>query len=181
MSKMTKEESERQDRTVQEFKPAFKTMETSISGECETHYTLAKLPATVARDLEQSEQIPESHYKSQVAEPDIVSGPEALIPHQAISAERTKQQQDVTGTATMMLSICATNPCVKYIIEAVKEDKLAGESGAWILSNTIRSVKTPTEELLKELTDLVKAIEHNTKIAVRPHPLPLQPGIQGLH
>ena len=75
MSKMTKEESERQDRTVQEFKQAFKTMETSISGECETHYTLAKLPATVARDLEQSEQIPESHYKSQ-----------------AISAEETKQQ-----------------------------------------------------------------------------------------
>ena len=72
---MTKEESERQDRTVQEFKQAFKTMETSISGECETHYTLAKLPATVARDLEQSEQIPESHYKSQ-----------------AISAEETKQQ-----------------------------------------------------------------------------------------
>ena len=89
---MTKEESERQDRTVQEFKQAFKTMETSISGECETHYTLAELPATVARDLEQSEQIPESHYKSQVAEPDIVSGPEALIPHQAISAEETKQQ-----------------------------------------------------------------------------------------
>ena len=62
---MTKEESKRQDRTVQEFKQAFKTMETSISGECETHYTLAKLPATVARDLKQSEQIPESHYKYQ--------------------------------------------------------------------------------------------------------------------
>ena len=45
-----------------------------------------------------------------------------------------------------LLSICATNPCVKYTL-TVKEDKLAGESGAWILSNTIRSVKTPTEEL----------------------------------
>ena len=63
-----------------------------------------------------------------------------------------------------LLSICATNPCLKYIIEAAKEDKLTGESGAWILSNAIRSVKTPTEELLKELTDLVKAIEHNTKM-----------------
>ena len=60
MSKMTKEESERQDRSVQEFKPAFKRMETSISGECETYYTIAKLPAAVARDLEQSEQIPGS-------------------------------------------------------------------------------------------------------------------------
>ena len=47
-------------------------------------------------------------------------------------------------TFLYLLSICATNPCVNYIIEAVKEDKLAGESGAWILSNTIRSVKTPT-------------------------------------
>merc|ERR1719292_91879 len=62
-----------------------------------------------------------------------------------------------------LVSIGGTNPCVKYIIDAVKNHQLSGETGAWIVSNAIRSVKTPTKELLKELTDLLKhqAVQEN--------------------
>ena len=55
-----------------------------------------------------------------------------------------------------LLSIAGTNPCVKYICEMVKNQVIIGEPAAWIVANMIKSVKTPTEELIQELTNLLK-------------------------
>ena len=55
-----------------------------------------------------------------------------------------------------LLSIAATNPCVKYISEIVKNQVIVGEPAVWIVANMIKSIKTPTEELIQELTNLLK-------------------------
>merc|ERR1719312_2127547 len=55
-----------------------------------------------------------------------------------------------------ILSIVATNPCVKYISDIVKNERVVGEQAAWIVANMIKSVKTPTEALIEELTELLK-------------------------
>ena len=55
-----------------------------------------------------------------------------------------------------ILSIVATNPCVKYVSDIVKKEGVVGEQAAWIVANMIKSVKTPTEELIAELTNLLK-------------------------
>merc|ERR1719334_1253803 len=57
-----------------------------------------------------------------------------------------------------LVSISGTNPAIKFIIEEVKSGKLVGENAAMIVSNAIRSAKTPTKQLLKELIDLLKHI-----------------------
>merc|ERR1712180_264834 len=57
-----------------------------------------------------------------------------------------------------LVSISGTNPVIKFIIEEVKSGKLVGENAAMIVSNAIRSAKTPTKQLLKELIDLLKHI-----------------------
>ena len=54
-----------------------------------------------------------------------------------------------------ILSMASTNPSVKFITEKLKNGQLRGESGAWIAANMIRSVRTPTEEALEELTRLM--------------------------
>jgi len=73
-----------------------------------------------------------------------------------------------------LVSICGTNPAIKYIIDVVwlsrihmGQFKVKGESGAWIISNAIRSVKTPTLELLKELTMLLQhsSVQGDSKLA----------------
>merc|ERR1712227_615820 len=55
-----------------------------------------------------------------------------------------------------VLSMTATNPSVKFVIEKLKSKQLQGESGAWIVANMIRSIRTPTEEVIEELTELLK-------------------------
>ena len=55
-----------------------------------------------------------------------------------------------------ILSMASTNPSVKFISEKLKNGQLKGESGAWIAANMIRSVRTPTEEVIQELTSLLK-------------------------
>merc|ERR1719394_1327689 len=57
-----------------------------------------------------------------------------------------------------LVSISGTNPAIKFIIEEVKSGALVGENAAMIASNAIRSAKTPTKQLLKELIDLLKHI-----------------------
>ena len=55
-----------------------------------------------------------------------------------------------------VLSMTATNPSVKFVVEKLKSKQLQGESAAWIAANLIRSIRTPTEEVIQELTDLLK-------------------------
>eukprot|EP00088_Acartia_fossae_P064950 TRINITY_DN79_c0_g1_i2.p1 TRINITY_DN79_c0_g1~~TRINITY_DN79_c0_g1_i2.p1 ORF type:complete len:1872 (+),score=653.85 TRINITY_DN79_c0_g1_i2:417-5618(+) len=57
-----------------------------------------------------------------------------------------------------LVSIAGTNPCMKLIIDEVKSGEMNEEPAtwSWILSNSLRSVKTPTEELLEELVELLK-------------------------
>eukprot|EP00092_Neocalanus_flemingeri_P009183 GFUD01009884.1.p1 GENE.GFUD01009884.1~~GFUD01009884.1.p1 ORF type:complete len:1721 (+),score=446.76 GFUD01009884.1:69-5231(+) len=55
-----------------------------------------------------------------------------------------------------LLSIAATNPCVKYVSESIKKQFITGETAAWIVANMIKSVKTPSEEVIQELTNLLK-------------------------
>ena len=43
---------------LQEFVPTLKTMETTVVGECETHYNFNKLPAHMAREFEEKEKLP---------------------------------------------------------------------------------------------------------------------------
>ena len=60
-----------------------------------------------------------------------------------------------------LVSMTATNPCMKLIKDKVESGDMIREptSWSWILSNALRSVKTPTEELLGELVELLKT-EH---------------------
>ena len=57
-----------------------------------------------------------------------------------------------------LISMVATNPCMKLIKDKVVSGEINQDpaSWSWILSNALRSVKTPTEELLGELVDLLK-------------------------
>ena len=54
-----------------------------------------------------------------------------------------------------ILSMASTNPSIKFITEKLENGQLKGESGAWIAANMIRSVRTPTEEVLEELSSLL--------------------------
>ena len=65
-------------------------------------------------------------------------------------------QEDAEQVYLDILSIAATNPCVRYISDIVKAEGIVGEQAAWIVANMIKSVKTPTEELIEELTHLLK-------------------------
>ena len=57
-----------------------------------------------------------------------------------------------------LISISATNPCMKLIKDKVVSGEIKEDPASWalILSNSLRSVKTPTEELLGELVELLK-------------------------
>ena len=50
-----------------------------------------------------------------------------------------------------LLAITGTNPCIKILKERIIDGELSGESGSWVISNALRSIKYPTEELLQEL------------------------------
>ena len=58
-----------------------------------------------------------------------------------------------------LLTVTATNPCIKLLKEKVEEGSISGEMGSIQISNAIRSIKTPTEEILEELVTLLKSSE----------------------
>ena len=66
------------------------------------------------------------------------------------------QKETALNVFCDILSMSATNPIVKFISEKLKNGKLEGETGSWIAANMIRSVRTPTEEVIQELTSLLK-------------------------
>ena len=76
------------------------------------------------------------------------------------SHERLKASLQYKETALNVfcdiLSMASTNPSVKFISEKIKKEHLKGDSAAWIAANMIRAVRTPTEEVIEELTDLLK-------------------------
>merc|ERR1719394_1922615 len=55
-----------------------------------------------------------------------------------------------------ILAMSPSNPSIKFIIEKIEKKQIKGEAAAWIAANVMRSVKTPTEETLHELTNLLK-------------------------
>lgn len=55
-----------------------------------------------------------------------------------------------------LLSVTATNPCIKLLQEKVIGGEISGEIGSWVISNALRSLKTPTEEILSKLFELLK-------------------------
>jgi len=58
-----------------------------------------------------------------------------------------------------LVSIAGTNPCLMLIKEKITSGEINQEpaSWSWIISNALRSVQTPTPELLKELVQLAKS------------------------
>merc|ERR1719447_1087405 len=60
-----------------------------------------------------------------------------------------------------LVSIAGTNPCVKLVKEKIMTGEHMENPTAWsfIISKTLRSVKTPTEEVIGELVELLKT-EH---------------------
>merc|ERR1711962_895151 len=60
-----------------------------------------------------------------------------------------------------LVSITGTNPCVKLVKEKVMSGEHMENPTAWpfIISKTLRSIRTPTEELIGELVELLKT-EH---------------------
>ena len=56
----------------------------------------------------------------------------------------------------LSLAMAPTNPSIKFIVEKIKNNQIKGESAAWIAANMIRSVQTPTEKTIQELTNLLK-------------------------
>merc|ERR1712042_172969 len=60
-----------------------------------------------------------------------------------------------------LVSISGTNPSVMLIKEKIVSGKIIEhpETWSWVIANTLRAVKTPTEELIKELVELLKT-EH---------------------
>merc|ERR1712042_287381 len=63
-----------------------------------------------------------------------------------------------------LVSMAGTNPSVMLIKEKIISGEIIEypETWAWIISNILRTVKTPTEELIKELVELLKT-EHNER------------------
>jgi hypothetical protein len=57
-----------------------------------------------------------------------------------------------------LVSMVATNPCMKLIKDKIVSGEINQDpaSWSWIISNALRSVKTPTPELLEELIELLK-------------------------
>merc|ERR1719163_124841 len=56
----------------------------------------------------------------------------------------------------LSLAMAPTNPSIKFIAEKIKNKEIKGESAAWIAANMIRTVQTPTQKTIQELTNLLK-------------------------
>merc|ERR1711887_348078 len=68
-----------------------------------------------------------------------------------------------------LVSMAGTNPSVMLIKEKIISGEIIEypETWAWIISNTLRTVKTPTEELIKELVELLKTEHIETNKIIR--------------
>ena len=55
----------------------------------------------------------------------------------------------------LSLGMAPTNPSIKFIIEKIQNKQIKGESAAWVAANMIRSVQTPTEKTIQELTNFL--------------------------
>merc|ERR1719228_991218 len=133
-----------------------------------TEDTIRMLALKFERIVEIAKQSPESAYSGEDVAGSAVLFTKAMI---KLGVEDIKslwsqieakypEQQKVAAYHTFLdlVSICGTNPAIKFIIEEVKKGELIGENAVMIVSNAIRSVKTPTRALLKELIDLLKHI-----------------------
>lgn len=63
-----------------------------------------------------------------------------------------------------VLAMTGTNPVVMLIKEKVQNGELSESLATKVLQTTIRNVKTPTQELLRELLELVKSLESKKHI-----------------
>ena len=77
---------------------------------------------------------------------------------QRISHESLAVKEDALNVFADILSLAMgpTNPSIKFIAEKIQNKQIKGESAAWIAANMIRSVQTPTEKTIQELTNLLK-------------------------
>merc|ERR1719394_1497448 len=129
---------------------------------------LREVPAVFKSIVEIARQSPESAQSSEDVTGRVVMISRALVSLGLQDMKTLWQQIEASLPENLkvpaynsfldILSMTGTNPAVKFIIEEVKTGKLVGENAAMIVSNAIRSAKTPTKPLLKELIDLLKHI-----------------------
>ena len=55
-----------------------------------------------------------------------------------------------------LLAVTATNPCIKLLKEKVISGEISGETGSWVMAGALRAIRTPTGEVIKELTELLE-------------------------
>jgi len=130
--------------------------------------TMRQLVVTFKRIVEIARQSPESSESAEDVAGSAVMVSRALVSlglqdiralwHQIEASLPENLKVPAYNSFLDLVSICGTNPAIKFIIEDVKSGKLVGENAAMIVSNAIRSAKTPTKQLLKELIDLLKHI-----------------------
>merc|ERR1719394_1926415 len=129
---------------------------------------LREVPAVFKSIVEIARQSPESAQSSEDVTGRVVMISRALVSLGLQDMKTLWQQIEASLPENLkvpaynsfldILSMTGTNPAVKFIIEEVKTGKLVGENAAMIVSNAIRSAKTPTKPLLNELIDLLKHI-----------------------
>jgi len=130
--------------------------------------TMRQLVVTFKRIVEIARQSPESSESAEDVAGSAVMVSRALVRLGLQDIKALWQQIEASLPENLkvpaynsfldLVSISGTNPAIKFIIEEVKSGKLVGENAAMIVSNAIRSAKTPTKQLLKELIDLLKHV-----------------------
>eukprot|EP00094_Tigriopus_californicus_P014239 TCALIF_13792-PA protein Name:"Similar to Vg Vitellogenin (Apis mellifera)" AED:0.04 eAED:0.04 QI:68/0.5/0.42/1/1/1/7/0/1534 len=58
-----------------------------------------------------------------------------------------------------MLAMVGSNPCVLLLKEKIQGGRMESRNKAYLVGNAIRNVRTPTEELFKELFQMVKSVK----------------------
>ncbi|TRY72544.1 hypothetical protein TCAL_06577 [Tigriopus californicus] len=58
-----------------------------------------------------------------------------------------------------MLAMVGSNPCVLLLKEKIQGGRMESRNKAYLVGNAIRNVRTPTEELFKELFQMVKFVK----------------------
>jgi len=73
--------------------------------------------------------------------------------------ERSREESHIKKVFFDLVSMAGTNPCIMLVKEKITSGEVTRDpaSWSWILSNTLRNVRTPTPELLKELIELAKS------------------------
>merc|ERR550519_2465156 len=84
------------------------------------------------------------------------------VEHTIKSRFEGKEYQNIAEKVFFdLVSMTGTNPCVMLVKEKIESGVVVEypETWAWIISNTLRTIKTPTKELIGELVELLKT-EH---------------------